>query len=258
MTEPTLPPPIPSTPPVSGTLAVTSFVLGLVAFITGLFSIGGVAGLVGLILGFIHLKQGRTHRILAGWGIGLSAVGIVFTCAVLVFAWVVIRPLISDFSAMPDSFEPAHWIGQPVPDMTLTALDGRTIRSADWKGHPVVVDMWASWHPACTSAVPDFIRLVTETSTQGVRVLAVTFEDAGGLGEFTTNRDINYPIVASTNLPAPFGKVDTIPTTFFINADGIIRDIRVGYEGYDSLKQAALDQSPPVRAKHENGEDNNP
>ena len=255
MTEPTLPPPIPSALPASGALAVTSFVLGLIAFITGLFIVGGVAGLIGLTLGLIHLKRSRTHRLLAGWGVGLSAAGIVVTIAVLVFTWLVIRPLIADFKATPDSFEASDWIGQPVPEMTLTALDGRTIRTADWKGHPVVVDMWASWHPACTSAVPDFSRLVTETATQGVQVLAVTFEDAGGLGEFKTNRDINYPIVASTNLPAPFGKVDTIPTTFFINADGIIRDIKVGYEGYDALKQAALDRSPPARVKHAGGEE---
>ena len=188
-------------------------------------------------------------------GIGLSAAGIALTATVLAVAWIVIRPMLPDLQNRGDDFDPSIWIGKPVPEMTFTALDGRTIHTADWKGHPVVVDMWGSWHPACTSAVPDFIRLVNETSTQGVRVVAMTFENAADLGEYATNHAINYPIVASTNLPAPFGKVDSIPTTFFINAQGIIRDIRSGYECYDNLKEFALDRTPPVKVKKEEAEE---
>ncbi|MEI6168747.1 MAG: TlpA disulfide reductase family protein [bacterium] len=257
MTEPTLPPPLPSSRSASGTLAVASFVLGLIAFITGLFVVGGVVGLIGLIPGIIHLKTGRTRdRALAGWGIGLSAAGIVFSATILTVAWVFIRPLFLNSGLMEKSFEPSQWIGKPIPEMTLTSLDGRTLRTSDWKGRPVVLDMWGSWHPACTSAVPDFNRLVSEVSTQELQVLAVTFEEVADLGEFTTNGALSYPLVAVTNLPAPFGEVDTIPTTFFINASGIIRDIRIGYEGYDALKHSALDQSPPRVPEAERPGDN--
>lgn len=257
MTEPALPPPLPSIRSASGALAVASFVLGLIAFITGLFVIGGVAGLIGLILGIIHLKTGRTRdRTLAGWGIGLSAVGMVFSATVLTVAWVFIRPLFLDSGIMENAFEPSQWIGKPIPEMTLTSLDGRTLRTADWKGRPVVLDMWGSWHPACTSAVPDFNRLVSEVSTQELQVVAVTFEEVADLGAFATNGALNYPLVVATNLPAPFGDVDSIPTTFFINAAGIIRDIRIGYEGYDALKKSALDHSPPVVPEAERPGDN--
>lgn len=251
MNEQILPPPIMSNNSASGALAITSFVLGLIAFVTGLFVIGGLVGLIGLILGIIHLKRGCTHRAFAGWGIGLSAVGLALSAAVLIYFWIFIRPLFLNSGIREDSFDPSEWIGKPVPEMTLSSLDGQTIRTSDWKGHPVVVDMWGSWHPACIAAVPDFNQLVSEVSTQELHVLAVTFEDLADLGEYTTNSALHYPLVATTNLPAPFGKVDSIPTTFFINAAGIIRDIRIGYEDYDSLKQSALDQSPPVEVKLE-------
>ena len=252
MTDPAFPPPVPPQHPASGAMAITSFVLGIIALLAGLFVIGGLIGLVGLILGIVHLKRGRTHRVLAGWGIGLSSIGMALTVAVVLLFWIFVRPLLSTFTSMAggESFESSEWIGKPMPEMTLTTLDGRTLHSADWKGHPVVLNMWASWHPACAGAVPDFTRLVAETSAEGVQVLAVTFENASDLGEFTTNRAINFPIVATTNLPAPFGNVDMIPTTFFINADGIIRDIRVGYEGYDALKNSALDRAPPAVEKN--------
>jgi peroxiredoxin len=252
---PPLPPSLPSGAP-SGGLAIASFVLGVLAVLLGLFVIGGVLGIAGLILGVIHLARSRSRRVLAGWGIGLSAIGLALTIAVAVLFWMVVKPMIENFGTEGDSFRSSAWIGKPVPEMTLTALDGSTIRTAEWKGHPVVLDMWASWHPACVAAIPDFARLVAETSTQGVQVLAVTFEDSADLGGFVTNRSINYPIVATTNLPAPFSDVESIPTTFFINADGIIRDIRVGYEGYDVLKQSALDRSAPAVAKEQEEDPN--
>ena len=253
MTEPTLPPPLPATRSSSRPLAIVSFALGVVATLTGLTAFGGLVGLAGLILGVIHLARSRARRVYAAWGIGLSAIGMALAAASMVYAAVTRVSESLDDVVVQDFFAPERWIGKPVPEMTLTALDGRTIRSTDWKGHPVVVDMWASWHPACASAVADFSRLAAETATQGVQVLAITFEDAADLGEFTTNRAFNYPLVASTNLPAPFGQVDTIPTTFFINADGLIREIRVGYEDYDALKRGALDRTAPINRK--NGEE---
>lgn len=239
------PPPPPQSGAPSGGLAIGSLVLGVLAVVLGLFVVGGVLGLAGLIMGVVHLARSRSHRAVAVWGLGLSAVGMALTAAVAIFLWMLIRPIVESSITARDSFDASAWIGEPVPEMTLTALDGRIVRSAEWKGHPVVLDMWASWHPACVAAVPDFTRLVADTSSEGVQVLAVTFEDPADLAGFATNSAINYPIVAATNLPPPFSDIDSIPTTFFINADGIIRDIRVGYDGYDALKQSALDQSPP-------------
>ena len=249
-----------STPPAppsstSGALAIASFVLGLVALFTGLLLIGGITGLIGLVLGIIHLKRHRSHRAFAGWGIGLSLGGMALSLAVILLIWFYIRPFFAAMEGGGESFDPSEWIGKPMPEMTLTALDGKTIRTADWKGQAVVVDMWASWHPACTSAVAEFTRLAAEAATQGVHIVALSYEDAADLAAYATNTAIPYPIVATTNLPPPFGKVDSIPTTFFINPDGLIRDIRNGYEGYDALKQAALDRSAPVAVKHDD-EDN--
>lgn len=36
-------------------------------------------------------------------------------------------------------------IGRPVPDLTLTALDGRPVRFTDYRGKKLLVFVWASW-----------------------------------------------------------------------------------------------------------------
>lgn len=255
----TNPPPLPPCHSDSGALAIASFALGLISFFTGFIVVGGLAGVVGLVLGIIHLVRHPTHRAFARWGVGLSVAGMIVSATVPVLAWVyVVKPFLANFSEGEESFDSTSWIGKPVPEMTLTTLDGRAIRSADWRGHPVVLDMWASWHPACTGAVPDFTRLATETASQGVVVVAVTSEDPADLGEFATNRMLGFSMVSATNLPPPFSEVESIPTTFFINAEGLIRDIRVGYDGYEALKQAALDRSPPAVPQPLTAEETNP
>ena len=229
-----------------GGLAIASFVCGVLAVLLGLVLIGGLFGLAGLILGLAACATRRPRRAFAGWGIGLSVAGIVLACGMGLVAgyWYLMSDTGSEVQekhARP--FRPADWIGRPMPELTLTALDGRTIRSADWKGHRAVVGVWASWHPGCAAAVPDFVRLARETADRGVQIVAVTFEDAADVTAFVRERELNYPIVATNDLPAPLGRVESVPTTFFIDETGAIRDIRVGYDGYGALKQAALGEA---------------
>lgn len=82
------PPQIPPSPQIgapSGGLAIASLVLGILAVLLGIFVIGGLFGFLGLILGIIHLVSSRSHRSVAGWGVGLSIVGSLMTVAILIF-----------------------------------------------------------------------------------------------------------------------------------------------------------------------------
>lgn len=36
-------------------------------------------------------------------------------------------------------------VGDPVPDITLTALDGRRINLRDFRGSRLIIFCWASW-----------------------------------------------------------------------------------------------------------------
>jgi peroxiredoxin len=36
-------------------------------------------------------------------------------------------------------------VGEPAPEFTLPALDGRKVRLADYRGKRVVLFMWGSW-----------------------------------------------------------------------------------------------------------------
>jgi len=36
-------------------------------------------------------------------------------------------------------------VGEPAPEFTLPALEGRTVRLADYRGKRLILFMWASW-----------------------------------------------------------------------------------------------------------------
>lgn len=60
-------------------LAIASLVLGIVAVLLSLMVIGGVFGLIGLTVGIWHMVAKSRGRVMAGFGIGLSVVGVLLS-----------------------------------------------------------------------------------------------------------------------------------------------------------------------------------
>jgi len=50
-------------------------------------------------------------------------------------------------------------VGRPAPRVELPGLRGGRVRLADLRGHPVVVNFWASRCPPCVAEMPDFQRV---------------------------------------------------------------------------------------------------
>jgi peroxiredoxin len=217
-------------------LAVASFVLGLVSISTAIFIFGGVFGLIGLVLGVIHVCKKRFARTMAVWGIVFSAIGLLGSAGIGSYYFLGYRAF---QSAMPDTvFE--EWVGIEAPDFEVTDLGGNTIRLSELKGKRVVIDLWATWCPPCRKEIPHFIKLRNETSAEELVIVGISKEDKGTLAGFVKENGINYPIASADDLPSPYGEVTSIPTTFFIDRNGIIQDVLSGYHSFDELKTGAL------------------
>ena len=66
-----------------------------------------------------------------------------------------------------------------VPPMRLAALDGRTVDFAALRGKVVLVNLWATWCPACRAELPQLDRLQMEMADDGVQVVAVAVDRGG-------------------------------------------------------------------------------
>src|SRR4051812_33840875 len=64
-----------------------------------------------------------------------------------------------------------------VPDFTLPDLDGRPVSLSDFKGKPVLVNLWASWCAPCVKEFPSLKKLVEHYQGKLV-VLAVSHDNS--------------------------------------------------------------------------------
>jgi thiol-disulfide isomerase/thioredoxin len=119
--------------------------------------------------------------------------------------------------------------GEPAPLFQLQDADGTVIRLDDYRGRPVLVNFWASWCIPCRAEVPDLVALQAEWGDRA-QILGVDLqESAGTVTEFAAAFETNYPLPIDrdgsvTDAYELFG----LPETFFLDAEGIVRDLRIG------------------------------
>lgn len=146
--------------------------------------------------------------------------------AILVIAAVlVLRPRTPDTSLVA-----AGDLG-PAPDFDLENLrdGGPRVRLADYRGRPVVVNIWASWCVPCRREMPAF-EAVHQRYGVSVVFLGVNHQDSRRLAlELADETGITYPsaydpdgtVASSLGL---FG----LPTTLLVSPSGELRFRRTG------------------------------
>ena len=122
-------------------------------------------------------------------------------------------------------------IGQPAPAWRLATLDGGTLSSDDLAGRPYLVNFWASWCiPGCVDEHP-ILAEAHERHGDDLVIVGVLYQDAPADARDFLARygDAGYPHVVdeSSRLAIEYG-VSGPPETFFVDADGIVRDKQFG------------------------------
>jgi peroxiredoxin len=225
-------------------LAVASLILGIVSIAFSLFLVGGILAIIGLILGWIHLRKRTTFRAMATWGIISSVVGLLASVGLGYLYYQGYKQVQAAMSGGGDGHGAAleDWQGMRAPDFTVMSLDGKQIRLADLRGKRVVLDFWATWCPPCVKEIPHFIRLVKDSGVNDLVIVGISNEEKERLAQFVKEKGINYSIASAKDeaLPSPYKDVRAIPTTFFVDRNGVIQTVLQGYHDYEALKAAAL------------------
>ena len=131
-------------------------------------------------------------------------------------------------------------IGDSAPSFRARTLDGsQTISNDDLKGKVIFVDFWASWCAPCLKSLPEFEQLQTSFSGRNdVVVLAINLdENPKDADKFLRTLDVSYKILADQEgkIPESFG-VSTMPSSFIIDKQGVIRYVHKGYKSGDVNK----------------------
>ena len=121
-------------------------------------------------------------------------------------------------------------VGNPAPDFSLKSLDGSSVRLSELRGKPVIVNFWATWCPSCKEEMPVLQAAYEKYRDQGYEFLGVDLnEDGGTVQDFVQKGGYNWVFLLDTS-----GEVSTtyrvsgIPTTYFIDREGVIQEMFIG------------------------------
>jgi peroxiredoxin len=144
--------------------------------------------------------------------------------------------------------------GQTAPTFSLPALDGgKPISLASHRGDVVYLDFWASWCPPCVTSLPLLDDLRQEFGSQGFQVVAINVDrDTDKARSFLKKRPVSYRSASDPEgmLPERFG-IETMPTSFLIDRDGVVRHVHAGFRKSDIEGLRAqirdLTEAPPAK-----------
>lgn len=155
----------------------------------------------------------------------------------------------SSENVMPDGSPSLK--GKAAQDFTLKDLAGKTVTLSSFRGKPVVVNFWATWCAPCKVEIPWFIKLYQQYNPQGLVLLGVTAEDIPQeeVAKAAKQLGINYPVLQrGDRVSHDWGGLDGLPTSFYINRNGVIEDETVGLYSRDEVEakvRKLLAPAPP-------------
>nr|WP_295973653.1 redoxin domain-containing protein [uncultured Bacillus sp.] len=117
---------------------------------------------------------------------------------------------------------PGLKIGVKAPDFELESLTGEKVKLSDYRGKKVILNFWATWCSPCKKEMPAMEKFY-QRAGDDVEILAVNIDPQYNVKGFTEDMGITFPVLLDKKdkVNSTYS-VLTIPTTYFINEEGII------------------------------------
>lgn len=142
-------------------------------------------------------------------------------------------------SSKKDEQVPSPAIGDKAPDFTLRDINGNLVRLEDYKNKVVFLNFWASWCEYCQDEFNMFKNEYPKYKGKNIEIVTVNvMENIDVVKAFKQKFGLEFPILLDEK-----GEVTkkyyitSIPTTYIIDGNGIIRDIHTGLMTPEDFKK---------------------
>ena len=133
------------------------------------------------------------------------------------------------------------YVGQKLPEFTLTDINGRTIHSTDLKGKIVHINFWSITCAPCIEEFPELNALKEKYSDSPAIFLAIASES---VEQVLAKHPLNYTIIAGAESYFNEIGIKGYPVNFFVKTDGTIAEVIEGSNYKGELIDGKMEMRP--------------
>lgn len=132
--------------------------------------------------------------------------------------------------------------GNKAPDFQLKTLDDADVKLSDLRGKKVILNFWATWCPPCKAEIPHMQNFYVSSDKSKVEILAINLttseKNPKNVKGFVKDRNVTFPVLLDQDgdVGVQYQAI-TIPTSYLIDSQGIVRKKIVGPMDKDMMNQ---------------------
>jgi thiol-disulfide isomerase/thioredoxin len=133
------------------------------------------------------------------------------------------------------------YVGNLAPEFNFVNFEGNYISLDSFRGKPVLLNFWATWCGPCRIEMPYLQRIYDEWTDKGLVLLTVNIGESVTVAKnFMQENGFTMPVLLdSSRVTLNSYQITGIPTTYFIDKDGIIQERRVGsFPNKETIEQS--------------------
>jgi thiol-disulfide isomerase/thioredoxin len=127
---------------------------------------------------------------------------------------------------------PSRPIPANVPELTLPDLAGQQKSLREFRGHPLIINFWATWCAPCRREMPLLQRLRRSHRGDGLEVIGIAVDFKAAVADYVRRQPVDYPLLigedAGLAAAEQFGMQTVLPFSVFADAGGRILAVKVG------------------------------
>jgi thiol-disulfide isomerase/thioredoxin len=101
-----------------------------------------------------------------------------------------------DASATETAAKPAPLVvPETLPHFELADRDGKKRSLGDWKGHPLMVNFWATWCGPCRREIPLLNQLRVDHKAQKLEIIGIAVDFRDDVLNYARENPISYPLL---------------------------------------------------------------
>ncbi len=133
-------------------------------------------------------------------------------------------------------------MGDRAVEFVLYDLAGHRVALNSFRGQAVMLNFWASWCGPCSLEMPDMIAVYREYHSRGFEIVALNVvEEPERVSAFVQRHGVPFPVVLDqSGVVRQAYFVRALPTSIFLNREGIIEAVHVGGLTEGMLRQYLL------------------